>query len=67
MRLYDAGILMIIAILFVSGTGAAVTTGAIKENSGQEARGKQVYYSYEEASYAETPVCIEYEGVLYCD
>lgn len=69
MKLYDGGILMIVAIsMVVLGTGAVVG-GAVTDSNAQSQvpEHRVVYVDYEEASYAETPECIEYEGRLYCD
>lgn len=69
MKLYDGGILMIAAIsMVVLGTGAVVG-GAVTDSNEQSQvpEHRVVYADYEEASYAETPECIEYEGKLYCD
>lgn len=70
MKLYDGGILMILAIAMVSGTSLAVTGGAIMDHQKEQELREQsrvVYVDYEQASYAETPECIEYNGRLYCD
>ena len=69
MKLYDGGILMIAAIsMVVLGTGAVVG-GAVTDSNAQSQvpEHRVVYVDYEEASYAGTPECIEYEGRLYCD
>lgn len=69
MKLYDGGILMIAAIsMVVLGTGAVVGGAATDNNRVEQVpEHRVVYMDYEEASYAETPECIEYEGRLYCD
>lgn len=69
MKLYDGGILMIVAIsMVVLGTGAVVGGAATDNNRVEQVSEHRVVYAdYEEASYAETPECIEYEGKLYCD
>lgn len=68
MKLYDGGILMIAAItMVVLGTGAVVGGAAMDNPKSVEPEHRVIYRTYEEASYAETPECIEYKGYWYCE